>query len=156
MNWITAASPPALSARLLAKSKPKPRGALKLGRGACITGRHYLDVHADVEIGPMAIIAGIRSTILTHSIDLGRALQSVAGVTIGKYSFIGTNCVILPSSKVPDYSVIGAGSVVRNSLSKPYSLYAGVPAQFVKVLPEDYGFFKRASSVVLWDEDLQP
>lgn len=50
--------------------------------------------------------------------------------------WIGANCFILKGVTVGRGSVIGAGSVVNNDV-KPFSIYAGNPAVFVKQIEEE-------------------
>ncbi|MEO8665027.1 MAG: acyltransferase [Ignavibacteria bacterium] len=50
--------------------------------------------------------------------------------------WIGANCFILKGVTVGKGSIIGAGSVVNNDV-KPFSVYAGNPAVFVKEIEEE-------------------
>lgn len=50
--------------------------------------------------------------------------------------WIGANCFILKGVTIGRGSVIGAGSVVNNDV-KPFSIYAGNPAVFVKSIQEE-------------------
>lgn len=54
--------------------------------------------------------------------------------TIGKGSWIGARCTILPGVSIAEGCVIAAGSVVKKS-TEPNGLYAGVPARRIKDLP---------------------
>ncbi len=69
---------------------------LYIGRHSAITSRHFIDCTAGIKIGKYTTIAGIRTQILTHSIDLVKNRQDARPIEIGDYCFIGTNCVILP------------------------------------------------------------
>jgi maltose O-acetyltransferase len=53
--------------------------------------------------------------------------------TVGDRCWIGARAVILPGVTVGDGCVIGAGAVVTSDC-RPRSLYAGVPARFVRSL----------------------
>lgn len=122
---------------------------LILEEHAGITMRHYIDCNGGIYVGAYTTIAGTGSQILTHSIDIYANRQDVKPVYIGKYCFIGTKCILLPGSKLPDYSVLAAGSV----LNKPYQdecfLYAGVPARATKKLQkENIKYFYRKKHVV--------
>lgn len=57
---------------------------------------------------------------------------------IGSNVDIGAHTCILGSVKIGDHSVIGAGSVVLEDV-EPYSVYSGVPAKKIKVLPRTSG-----------------
>ncbi len=48
--------------------------------------------------------------------------------------WIGANSVILPGVEISEGVVVGAGSIVTKSITKPRSLYAGNPAKFIKFL----------------------
>lgn len=55
-----------------------------------------------------------------------------AQVVIGKKVWIGSGVVVTAGVHIGDYSIIGAGSVVTNSIS-PYSIAVGSPAKVVRV-----------------------
>jgi acetyltransferase-like isoleucine patch superfamily enzyme len=123
-------------------------GRLIMSKGAAVTNRHYLDLHGDIELGPMSILAGVRSTVLTHSIDFATNKQVVSGIKIGDYTFIGTNAVILPGAIVAPGCVIAAGASVTGNLDRAGSLYGGVPARFLKEIPQDHEYFRRDNPFV--------
>jgi acetyltransferase-like isoleucine patch superfamily enzyme len=52
-------------------------------------------------------------------------------IHIGNHVFIGGSSIILKGVNIGDYSIVGAGSVVRRSIP-PYEIWAGNPAVFVK------------------------
>lgn len=117
---------------------------LILGTHARITGQHHLDCTGGIYIGDFTTIAGTRSQILTHSIDLKLSKQVANPVHIGKYCFVGTATIILKGTQLPDYSILGAGAVLTKNFEDPYHLYAGNPARQVKKLEKDaYKYFKR-------------
>jgi acetyltransferase-like isoleucine patch superfamily enzyme len=145
LNWITGF--PAGPSRHFAH-QPDRRPALLLGAHSAITSRHLLDCTNRITIGPFATIAGFRSQILTHSIDLAVNRQNSTEVKIGAYCFIGTGCIVLPGASLPDYCVLGAGAVLNEALTESHTLYAGVPARAVKKLPADTGYFTRPRGFV--------
>ena len=124
------------------------RAELVLGEQAAITHRHLIDCTNAVRIGRFTTFAGYRSQVLTHSIDLQRSRQASRPVTIGEYCFVGTNCVLLGGSVLPDYSVLGASSVLNKAHTEAHWLYAGNPAQAVKPLAGDLQYFRRSAGVV--------
>lgn len=97
-----------------------------------LTSRHFVDCNGGVYIGAFTTIAGIKSQILTHSINVYKNRQEAHPIYIGKYCFVGTGCILLPGTKLPDYSVLGAGSVLTKSYEEPACLYAGNPAKNIK------------------------
>jgi hypothetical protein len=145
LNWITGF--PAGDSTFFGSDVGR-RPELILGAEAAVTGRHYIDCTNSVQIGRFATFAGARSQILTHSIDLRECRQSSKPVTIGEYCFVGTACVILPGSTLPDYSVLGASSMLNKEYSEPYFLYAGNPAKAIKPLPKDTAYFNRLAGFV--------
>ena len=122
---------------------------LVLGRSAGVTSRHFIDCNGGVYIGDFTTVAGIRTQILTHSIDVYTNRGDVKPIRIGKYCFVGTGCILLPGSELPDYCVLGAGAVLTKKLDKPGCLYAGSPARFMKELDIDsIPYFHRERHVV--------
>lgn len=117
---------------------------LVMGKSSGITSRHFIDCNGGVYIGDYTTVAGIRSQILTHSIDVYNNRQHASSVVIGKYCFIGTSAIILPGATVPDYSVIAAGSVVTKGLKESRMLYAGNPAVAKKpIIFDELSYFCR-------------
>jgi len=124
------------------------RPELILGCDAAVTERHIIDCTNSVRIGKFATFAGYRSHLLTHSLNLYECRQESKPVVIGDYCFVGTCSVVLFGSVLPDYSVLGAGSVLNNEYSETYFLYAGTPAKPVKPLPHETGYFQRKTGAV--------
>ncbi len=124
------------------------RAELVIGEHAAVTHRHLIDCTNSVRIGRFTTFAGFRSQVLTHSIDLQRCRQASRPIAIGDYCFVGTNCVLLGGSALPDYSVLGASSVLNKAYSDPHQLYAGNPARPVKALSREMGYFTRSTGYV--------
>ena len=128
---------------------PNRKCELILGAHAGITSRHFVDCNGGVYIGDFTTVAGIRTQILTHSIDVYNNRQDAKPVKIGRYCFCGTGCILLPGSELPDYSVLGGGAVLTKKFDRVGCLYAGVPAKFVKELDvENIPYFHRIKHVV--------
>ena len=139
-NWITGF--PAQNKTFFAHQKDRVP-ELILGSQSAITHRHIIDCTNAVHIGEFTTLAGYRSQILTHSIDLMDCRQSSAPVRIGDYCFVGTDCVLLGGSALPSYSALGAKSLLNKAYEQTYSLYAGVPAKPVKSLEPEMKYFQR-------------
>lgn len=122
--------------------------ALLLGRHAAVTSRHYVDCCNRVTLGEFSTLAGARSQILTHAIDLRRNVQVSAPVRIGRYCFVGTASVILKGAALPDFSVLAANSSLARGFEDSYTLYSGVPATAVKSLERDWAYFSRERGYV--------
>jgi len=125
------------------------RCELILGKSAGITSRHFVDCNGGVYIGDFTTVAGIRSQVLTHSIDVYNNRQHTAPIHIGKYCFLGTGCILLPGTKLPAYSILGAGAVLTKKYEQKGMLYAGNPAKPVKKIDIDATkYFHRKKHVV--------
>ena len=122
---------------------------LEIGKHSAITSRHFIDCTDRVKVGEFTTIAGIRSQIFTHSINIKENIQDCKAIEIGSYCFMGTNSTILPGSKLPDYSVLGAGSVLNKSYEEEFTLYGGVPAAVIKNMSkDDTEYFNRTTGFV--------
>jgi len=128
--------------------QPERVSRLKLGAQTFITHRHLIDCTHEVEIGDFTTLAGFRTQILTHSIDILKNRQDAVPVSIGERSFVGTGCIFLAGSSLPDHSVLAAGAVLSGKHSTPYRLYGGVPAREIKTLPADAAYFHRSRGFV--------
>jgi len=121
----------------------------RLGQESAVTSRHYFDCTGGVEIGSFSTFAGIRSTVLTHSIDLKLNRQHSSSVSIGNYCFIGTNVIILPDSLVPNFCIVGSGSVFRGYHKEVRTIFFGNPLQSKSIdSPESYAYFYRIKGFV--------
>ena len=145
-NWITGF--PTRTDAVHFRNEPEREAKLTLKEHSAITHRHLVDCTAQVTIGPFATVAGFGTQILTHTIDLEANHQSSRAITIGAYCFVGTACVILGGAHLPDYSVLGAKSLLNRAQERTFGLYGGVPARWIKQLPDSYGYFHRQSGRV--------
>jgi carbonic anhydrase/acetyltransferase-like protein (isoleucine patch superfamily) len=125
---------------------PNRYPALILGRNAEITVGHEIDCADRVELAEYAVVAGFKTTILTHSLDLVRDRQVSRPVEIGAHSAVMTDCVLLSGTGVPAYCIVSAGSVVNTKLTEEYTFYSGNPAQAVRTLPPTLAYFRRGES----------
>ena len=113
-----------------------------------MTGHHYIDCCGGVIIEEFSILAGMGTQIFTHGINIKTNTQEASPVNIGKYCMIGTRSIILKGACLPDYSVLGAGSVLQKPYDTPYTLYSGVPAVSIKKFDLSAQFFKRNNGFV--------
>jgi acetyltransferase-like isoleucine patch superfamily enzyme len=142
LNWIS--GPPTGSGAF--PWSPRRHPALLLARGATVTTRHIVDCSDTVTLDELAALAGIRSTVFTHSIDLVRNQQRTGRVTLGERAAVLSNSVVLPGTAVPARSIVSAGSVVNTVLVTEGVLYRGNPAVEVRDLPDSLAFLNRTSS----------
>jgi len=145
-NWITGF--PLGSSRHFAHQTDR-RPELIVGEHAAITNRHLLDCTNSVAIGRFTTFAGFHSQIITHGIDIEQNRQSSKPVRVGDYCFVGTNCVLLGGSTLPDFCVLGAKSLLNKNFTDTYQLYGGVPAQPIKSLSHDCKYFRRTEGFVV-------
>jgi acetyltransferase-like isoleucine patch superfamily enzyme len=145
LNWITG-FPSGESRHFAHQTDRHPELILEAHAG--ISSRHLIDCTARVRIGAFATVAGFRSQLVTHSIDLPAGRQSSEPIEIGEYSFIGTEAVILGGAALPHHSVLAAKSLLNKKWDAPYHLYGGVPAKPLKELPQDMEYFRRKEGFV--------
>jgi acetyltransferase-like isoleucine patch superfamily enzyme len=141
LNWISG-FPKNNSSAFGDATERQPR--LGLLDHAAITNRHRFDCTDEIEIGRFTTFAGWNSQVLTHSIEIEDARQHCAPVRIGAYCFVGTQVVILKGARLPDFSVLGAGSILAHAMTDTYTLYSGVPARPIRQLDATSRYFSRA------------
>lgn len=145
LNWITGNDVNPLP---VADTDGRADVVLMVGSHSAITNRHYIDCMGGVTIGRFTTIAGVRSQILTHSINLESCIQQVKPIAIGDYCFVGTACIILAGSRLPNNCILGAGSLLRNNFEQEWTLYTGMPAKVQKEIPAHYKYFHRKTGFV--------
>jgi acetyltransferase-like isoleucine patch superfamily enzyme len=145
LNWISGFP---VGNKAFFGDEEERRAELVIGEHAAVTHRHLIDCTNSVRIGRFSTFAGYRSQVLTHSIDLERCRQASKPIAIGEYCFVGTNSVLLGGSVLPDYSVLGASSVLNKAHSETHHLYAGNPARAVKALSQEMRYFQRSAGIV--------
>ena len=122
---------------------PERNPSVYLAEHAQIASYHYIDCVDSLELGRHAAIAGFRSTVLTHTIDLVRDRYVAGSVVLGDHAVAMSGCLLSAGSRIPARSVVGAGSVVSTKLTEELTFYRGNPAEAVRSLPERLAFFHR-------------
>jgi acetyltransferase-like isoleucine patch superfamily enzyme len=145
-NWI--AGNPTGQANRHFHMYPSRRSELILGEQSAIVSRHIIDCTDAVSIGSFSTIAGFRSQILTHSIDLAENHQGCAPVIIGDFCFVGSGAIILKGAVLPNYSVLGAGAVLLEDLKDEWYIYAGNPARKIRSIDRKDKYFNRKEGFV--------
>lgn len=102
-----------------------------LGRNLTIEGQGSVYIGKNANFGPDCMI--ITSDHNYHGLgNYKKFMEDIIGdVRIGEWTWIGARTIILKGVEIGEKSVIGAASVVTRSVP-PYSVYAGVPAKFIK------------------------
>lgn len=116
---------------------------LILGEQSSITSRHILDCTDRIEIGRCTILAGYRSTMLTHGIDYETSKQTCKPIGIGEFCLIGSNATVLMGVTIARKNVIGAGTLVARSIDQELGLWTGTPARLTKRLTGVELYFHR-------------
>ena len=137
-NWITAAD-------VLSDQSPRA-STIKLGDGAAITSRHYIDCSGGVEVGRFSTVAGVRSVFFSHGIDVDSCEQVASPISIGEFCLISSAVRVVPGVSIADRCLVAMGSVVARNLDESDCLYAGVPAAKKRKVAGHY--FTRAHAFV--------
>jgi acetyltransferase-like isoleucine patch superfamily enzyme len=104
---------------------------LVIGKNFMINRNSYLDTNDQITIGDYVTIS-INCSILTIShLGLQHEIDVSAPVIIKDHCLIYANCTILPGAILEEGVVLAAGSVLKGP-TQPWSIYAGIPAKFVK------------------------
>jgi acetyltransferase-like isoleucine patch superfamily enzyme len=122
---------------------PERDPSVYMAEHAQIASYHYIDCVDSLELGRHAAIAGFRSTVLTHTIDLMRDQYTAGSVVLGEHAVAMSGCLLSAGTRIPARSVVGAGSVVTTKLTEELTFYRGNPAEAVRPLPERLKFFHR-------------
>lgn len=108
-------------------------GRLILAPQSGITSRHYLDCSGEIRIGRMGMVAGVKSVLQSHELNLRRNEATIGRISIGEYAFTASRVVIVKDAHVPARSVLSAGSVMlRGDTRGQEGVFGGNPARFVK------------------------
>jgi acetyltransferase-like isoleucine patch superfamily enzyme len=158
-NWIVGVP---LDSAIYARATERDP-SLVMGEFAMITVGHDIDCADRVELADHAVIAGFRSSVLTHSLNFVNDRFVTGAITLGPYAVLLSNCVMLTGTNVPARSIVSAGSVVTTPLSAEQTFYRGNPAEPVRELPDSLRFFERegrqaqmADEVARWAELVSP
>ncbi len=114
---------------------------LTIGDNSFIGNETMIDLADEIKIEDYVTLAE-RVLVLSHT-NVGykdHPLQKFfppisKAVGIGRGSFIGVNGVIMPGVHIASGTFVAAGSIVTED-TKPYSLYAGTPARFIRFIKD--------------------
>jgi acetyltransferase-like isoleucine patch superfamily enzyme len=107
---------------------------VRINSNVFIHAAEYIDIKEGVTLSYGVSL--ITTSYKTENWALNKAKKEhfSKGIKIGKYAWIGANVTVLPGVEIAEGVVVGAGSVVNQDLDQANSLYAGVPAKFIKAL----------------------
>ncbi len=105
------------------------------GRSAAISIGEFSTLAPNVVLaaGSDDYVAGIASPLVPAAY---KGAAEIGSITLRSHCIVGANSTVLPNVVFEDGSAVGAQSLVKSSL-EAWSLYAGVPARFVKVRNEE-------------------
>lgn len=111
-------------------------GTCRIGNNVWIGPQAFIDardvvIGDDVGWGPGAKILGSTHSGVPVDVPIIRTDLEIRPVRIEAEADIGTNATILPGVTVGRGAIVGAGAVVVSDV-EPYSIVAGVPAQFLR------------------------
>jgi carbonic anhydrase/acetyltransferase-like protein (isoleucine patch superfamily) len=86
------------------------------------------------------------SVIIGSDCIIGHHAMIHGPTEIGDGCLIGIGSNVLHNTKMNDGSMIAAGAVITNKEIPTMQLWAGVPAKFLKDLPEEEGLIGRKTS----------
>jgi len=101
-----------------------------IANNCVLLGGGIMELEDEVMIGPNCVIATRKHTQQNNSFRYGKAI--IGTISIGRGAWIAANCTIVTNSLLPDYSVLGANSMLNKIFLNENSLYAGTPAKFIK------------------------
>ncbi|WP_205474154.1 hypothetical protein [Nocardioides sp. SYSU D00038] len=122
---------------------PDRTSTLVMGKESLITVGHEIDCSDKVVLEDYARVAGFRSQILTHSLNLVTNEQTTGPVTIGELSALMSGVIVMSGCDVPPRCIVSAGSVITTRLKAELTLYRGNPATAARPLPATLGYFTR-------------
>ncbi len=143
LNWISSAN----SVRGFFAGIDRDSALVMADRSA-ITHQHYIDCCDRVTIGELSVVAGLRSQILTHGVDVEAGALMAAPVTIEDRALVCSGVILIAGAVVPSRVVVGAGAVVKGVLPEECALYTGPTAVIRRPLPSAGGFFVRREARV--------
>lgn len=116
---------------------------LSVGRGCFVNQGCVFDTMAPIEIADGCHL-GMQTVICTSTHDIGDPSRRAGPlraepVRIGVGAWLGARVTVLPGVTIGDGCVVAAGSVVTRDC-KADSVYAGVPARWVRDIADDNGF----------------
>jgi maltose O-acetyltransferase len=117
-------------------------GRLTIGDGCFINHDCLMDAAADVTLGRGVALAN-RVSLLTSGHELGdprarAGTRVLEPIVVGDGAWLGANVTVLGGVTIGEGAVVAAGSLVRSDVP-PHTLWAGVPARFVRELPVEDG-----------------
>ena len=115
---------------------------LRIGEGVYIGRNTFVGVFQEVEIGRATQIGAYTYIISGNhrftSREIPIAAQGFEGkaIHIGEEVWLGAHVIVLPGVTIGKGSIVAAGSVVTSDIPA-YEIWAGVPAKFLRMRPNE-------------------
>lgn len=95
----------------------------------------YIDARNGIELGKNLII-GPNVNIVSQNHDLCSFDKYIGAkpIRIGKNSWLGAGCVILPEVELGEHTIVAAGAIVTKSFLDKNVVIAGNPARVIKTI----------------------
>lgn len=135
------------------KTEVRAPERLVIGGGTIIGDNAILDARGGLEFGENVNLSSnvsIYTLQHDHRDPDFRCTKTDAKVTIDKYAWLGSNCIVLPGVHIGEGAVCCAGCVVTKDV-EPYAVVAGIPAKKVNERPRVLRYnFKSKNSCRLY------
>lgn len=118
------------------------KGVIFYGKPNYIGINVFIDTHGEISLDEGIVISD-EAILLTHDFSrtvVNRASMdfqscdeiSVKDIRLGRYVFVGKRAILMPGVSLPEFTIVGAGSVVTKSFDEPRTIIAGNPARVIK------------------------
>lgn len=111
-------------------------GTCEFGNDVNVSGNTSIICYENVKIGDESLISWDCLLMDTdfHKIydNQNNQINPDKSIEIGKHVWIGARSTILKGSIVPDYSIVGAGSIYSSEKTENNCIYGGNPARILK------------------------
>lgn len=97
--------------------------------GVYINAQNGLEVGDYTNIGPNVGIVTANHDFVNNDVH-----TSAAPVRIGRFCWLGMGVVVLPTTQLGDFTIVGANAVVTKSFPEGYCVLAGNPAKVIRNL----------------------
>lgn len=97
--------------------------------GVYINAGNGVSIGDYTNIGPNVGIVSANHDFVNNDLQI-----QAEGIAIGRFCWLGMGCVVLPSVKLGDFTIVGAGAIVTRSFPEGYCVIAGNPAKIIKHL----------------------
>jgi acetyltransferase-like isoleucine patch superfamily enzyme len=104
-----------------------------IGRGSHLVAHRSLVVGDDVITGPHVYLTDQNHVYADPERPVREQWPTSEGVEIGRGSWLGVGCVILPGTRLGRNTVVAAGAVVQGTFPD-HAVLAGIPAKVVRSL----------------------